>query len=329
MYRSLTGSPHARSRSYQPDWAVRRPLQVPVLARPGGGAADLARSASLLAQTSRRTHHAADAVHDGVQRAGGRDPGVFLPQRAGRGVPRVGEGRLAGLLEGLVQPLERGLGQEDLAAHLQDLGHVVSGKAGGYRRDRLDVERHVLTGPPVPPGGRPGQPAPLVHQVDGQPVDLQLAQVRPGPAELGRPVCPGAELLGGEHVIQAEQPLQVLHRIEQRRERAADLLRRRVRRAQLGELFLDLVECAYVAVVLGVGDRRRVQHVVAVLRLRQLLAQLGVPPPAISRTPGSTLRSTTTPSPPSSPAGCLPPPGTTAAPPVPARVTPRPARRRA
>src|SRR5208283_3132129 len=34
---------------------------------------------------------AADAVHDGVQGAGRGDPGVLLPQRPGRGVPRVGE----------------------------------------------------------------------------------------------------------------------------------------------------------------------------------------------------------------------------------------------
>ena len=173
--------------------------------------------------------------------------GSFCRSEPAAALRGLAKRRLAGLLEGLVQPLERGLGQEDLAAHLQDLGHVVSGKAGGHRRDRLDVERHVLTGPPVPPGRRPSEPPPLVHQVDGQPVDLQLTQVRPGPAELGRPVGPGAELLGGEHVVQAEQPLQVLHRIEQRRDRAADLLRRRVRRAQLGELFLDLVERAYVA----------------------------------------------------------------------------------
>jgi hypothetical protein len=53
---------------------------------------------------------------------------------------------------------------------------------------------------------------------------------------------------------------------------AADLLRRRVRRAQLGEFFLDLGERADVPVVLGVRNRWRVQHVVAVLRLGQLLA---------------------------------------------------------
>ena len=46
----------------------------------------------------------------------------------------------------------------------------------------------------------------------------------------------------GEHVVQAEQPLQVGHRREQRRDHAADPLRRRVGRAQLGELLLDLVQ---------------------------------------------------------------------------------------
>ena len=165
---------------------------------------------------SARAHNPADAVHDRAKRARRGDPRILLPQRARGGVARVGEGGLARLLQRLVQPLERRLGQEHLTAHLEQLGHVVPGQAVRDRLDRLHVQRDVLAGPPVTPGGGAGEAAALVDEVDREPVDLQLAQVGPGPAELRGPVRPGRELLGGEDVVQAEQSLQVGHGREQR-----------------------------------------------------------------------------------------------------------------
>ena len=187
-YRSLTGSPHAAQPLVPAGLRVRRPFEVPLLARPGRRPDDRRRR-------RRDAHHAADAVHDRAERTGRGDPRILLPQRARGGVARVGEGGLARLLQRLVQPLERRLGQEHLAAHLEHLGHVVPGEPVRDRLDRLDVQRDVLAGPPVAPGGGAGQAAALVDQVDREPVDLQLAQVGPGPAELGGPVRPGGELL--------------------------------------------------------------------------------------------------------------------------------------
>ena len=65
----------------------------------------------------------ADAVADHAEGAGGGDLGVLLPQRAGRGVARVGELLLAGLDQRLVEPLEGLDREEHLAAHLDQLRH--------------------------------------------------------------------------------------------------------------------------------------------------------------------------------------------------------------
>jgi hypothetical protein len=124
-----------------------------------------------------------------------------------------------------------------------------AGEPGRDGGDRPDVRRDVLAGPPVAPGRRLDQCAVPVDQVDRQPVDLQLAQVRPGAAEPGDPVRPAAEVLVGEHVVQAEQPLQVLDRGEQRRDRPVYGLGRRVRRAQLGVLLLKCAQLAHLGVV--------------------------------------------------------------------------------
>ena len=56
------------------------------------------------------------------------------------------------------------------------------------------------------------------------------------------------------------------------RDRAADLLRRRVRRPQLRELLLELLQPAQPLVVVGVGQGRVVEHEVAPARVLDLLA---------------------------------------------------------
>ena len=302
---------------------IRRPFEVPLVARPGGRPDDRAVGVG-------GAHHPADAVHDRAERAGGGDPRVLLPQGARGGVAGIGEGGLARLLQRLVQPVERLGRQEDLAAHLEQLGYVVPDQPVGDRLDRLHVQRDVLAGPPVTAGGGADEPAALVHQVDREPVDLELTQVGPGPAELGGPVGPGGELLGREHVVQAEQPLQVLDGGELGRDRPADVLGGRVGGAQLRELVLDRVELPQPGVVLDVGDRRGVEHVVPVLRVKQRLAQLGVPPPGLSQLHLSShpaIAPSVTSAPPSARAGSARPRGTSAARRAPGPATRPPARR--
>ncbi len=253
-YRSLTGRPQCRSRWYQPDCVC------------GGSSSPSTR---------------ADAVHDHVERPRRRDPRVLLPQRPGRGVARVGERRLARLGQPHVQFLERRQRQEHLAAHLEHVRPPGAGQPARHRGDGLDVRRHVLAGYAVAPGRGPIETALAVHERDRQPVDLELAQVRAAAAEPLGPGHPCIEVLGREHVVEAQQPLQVLDRREVRREPPADPLARRVRRPQLGDLLLDALQLAHHRVVVDVGDQRRVEHVVAVLVLEQLGGQLRMPLPGI------------------------------------------------
>ena len=214
---------------------------------------------------------------DHGQRTGGGDPRVLLPQGAGGGVARVGEHRLAGVGHRLVEPLEGLDREEHLAAHLDPCRDRVVLGAGQPVRDVVDrahVGGDVLAGPAVAAGRGPDQAAVLVEQVDRQPVDLELAEHR-GVLDpvAGQPGPPGRQLLVGERVVQAHHRLEVVHRGELGGDGSADLLGRRVGRAQLGELLLELLEAAHPLVEVGVVQRRVVEHVVAPAGVLDLLGQ--------------------------------------------------------
>ncbi len=224
-----------------------------------------------------------ESMHDHGQWAAGGDPRVLLPQGAGGGVARVGERFVA---SGDQRGVEFGEGrrrEEDLAADLQQLGHAPTAQPARHRREGPDVRGDVLSRPPVAAGGRARQVAVLVDQVDRETIDLQLAQ--PG-VHLGLPGDAGGprlELHLREDVVQREQPLQVLHRGEQRRDGAGDLLGRRVRRAQTRIAGLELRQLGHELVVLGVGDGRGIQDVVAEGVFAQLPGQLRRPRPRLCR----------------------------------------------
>ena len=141
--------------------------------------------------------------------------------------------------------------------------------------DRADVGGDVLAGAAVAAGGGPDQPAVLVEQVDREPVDLELAEHRRRPSTPSRAsrALPARELLVGEGVVEAHHRLEVVHGGELGGDRAADLLRRRVGGAQLGELLLELLQPAHPVVEVGVGQRRVVEHVVAPAGVLDLLGQ--------------------------------------------------------
>ncbi len=277
---------------------LRQRADHPVV--PGGGQAPAAQQVvGVRLVVDVEADPGADAVHHHPQRAGGGDQRVLLAQRAGRGVPRVHEqpdhcpgplallgallvlqpAALVLLREGGVERLE-GLGREvDLAADLDQLGHVLAGEPVRDLLDGADVGGDVLADPAVAPGRRLRQPAVLVGEVDGQAVHLQLAQVVVlDPGQLaGDPLGPGGELLVVHRVVQAEQPLPVLDRGEQQGRRAADPLRGRLRGDQGGVLRLQPLQLAHQRVELGVADDRRVLLVVAGPVVRDLGGQLGVP----------------------------------------------------
>jgi hypothetical protein len=176
-----------------------------------------------------------------------------------RGTPRVHVQRLARLGLPLVQLVELAHRHEHLAAHLDGLRPASPGEPRRRSRYRADVRRDVLSGRAVAPGRCAHQDAAAVDQRDRQAVDLQLAQVRAGPEVRCQPLGPrrpGVKFLGRERVVQAEQPLQVLDRSEVGGDQVADLLRRRVRRAQLRVTVLQAAQLPHERVVVGVGDQR-------------------------------------------------------------------------
>ena len=82
------------------------------------------------------------------------------------------------------------------------------------------------------------------------------------------------QFLGGEDVVQAQHPLEMVGGGEVGREAGtADQLRRRIGRPQLGVVVLERLQFTQQLVELGVGDDRRVPDVVAELVLTHLVGQ--------------------------------------------------------
>ncbi len=118
----------------------------------------------------------------------------------------------------------------------------------------------------------------LVGQVDGEAVDLQLAQEVvvllaqfPGDA-----LRPGGHLLVVERVVEGEHALAVLDRRELRRVRPGHLLGRRVRGAQLRMVLLQRLQGTQQLVELRVADDGSVLHVVPEAVLLDLLSEARV-----------------------------------------------------
>ena len=229
------------------------------------------------------SHHA-EGVGPEVQRPLGRDGRVLLAQRAGGGVARIDEEPLAQLGLALVHGLELLDGHVDLAADLEHVG-IGAARLGQLLRhvgDGADVRRHVLAGDAVAAGGRLHERAPLVGQRHGHAVDLGLA--REGErleVEVGRlaaqPLAPGPQLVLAERVVEAHHRDAVAHLLEQARRRRAHGVRRRVGCRQRGIVRLELPQLDHEEVVFGVGDLGRIEHVVQLVVVDDLLPELGGP----------------------------------------------------
>ena len=159
--------------------------------------------------------HGPQAVHDHRQRPGCGDRGILLTQRPGSSIAWVGE-RVAPLLhQGGVETLEVGHGKEHLAAHLEQIGHIHTAKSRGDGLDGSYIGGDVLPDPAVATSGTAHQTSSSVHQIDGEPIDLEFAEKSHRcVGSFGGARQPGRHLVAIEDVVQTEQPLQVLHRGE-------------------------------------------------------------------------------------------------------------------
>src|SRR5690606_419133 len=106
------------------------------------------------------------------------DRRILLPQRTGRGVPRIRVRRFALRHDRGIERFEILEPEVHLTAHFQQFGYGNlrgGGQLPGYGLDGARVERDILTGAPVPASGAAYQLAVAIHQVQRHPVDLDLA----------------------------------------------------------------------------------------------------------------------------------------------------------
>ncbi len=225
-----------------------------------------------------------EIVEEDAQAARGHDLGVEKPDGAGRGVARVGEEGLAGLLALPVDLAERREGEVDLAADL-DLAPGLDDERQGA--DGLDVAAHVVPPDAVAAGDRPGELAVPVDDGDAEAVDLELGRVGDGLAgeELADAVVELADLVVIESVIDAHHRGPVGDAGEALGGLLADPLCRGLRRHQSGEAGFEVAELADKAVELRIGDLGIVVDVIFPLVEEDLPAQ-GLGPGAVLRSGG-------------------------------------------
>ena len=236
-----------------------------------------------------RPHDLAELVAPERQPPGRRDRRVLLAQRSRSGVAGVHGHRTALAPRGLgrlvlrdrlrLQPVERRDGQVHLATGFEHLRRAI-GQPVGDVGDGGHVGRDVLAGAAVAAGGGLHEPAVLVAQGHGQAVDLELAHVahravEPQRCQLARrAVAPASQLVEVHRVVERHHPHRVGDRRELGRRGTAHLLGGAVGGDQVGVERLELLQLPDEQVVVGVGDRRRVELVVAAVVRTDLLTEL-------------------------------------------------------
>ena len=218
----------------------------------------------------------AQAIGEEAQRPLGGQRGIELAQAAGCGIAGIHEGLVATGPLRVVHPLEVAPEHEHLAAHLQ----ATRRRAIEPQRDRADgaqVGRHILADGAVATRGPLHEAPVLVAQADRQAVELQLRAVAQrrgietsGGGGLAHAPVEAADIVVGECVLQRQHRQRVPHLAEAGRERAADAPGRRLGRGEFGMGRLELLQLAEQAVVLRIGHRRRIEHVVRVIVVLEL-----------------------------------------------------------
>ena len=174
-----------------------------------------------------------------AQATGGGDARVFLTQRAGGGVARVGKGRSSGVLLLVVQGVEVIPAHEHFASDFHEVRNVFLGAAevGGNGADGSHIQGDVFAGNAVAARQALFKHAVAIDEVQGEAVDFDLAAhgqgLGFGPIKVANHrIVPILELFDGEDVIKAHHAAGVAHGGEVVGEGAADAMGGRLRIVQ-------------------------------------------------------------------------------------------------
>ena len=225
-----------------------------------------------------------NGIDKGGQVATRRDLGVFLAQGSCSGVARVGEG-VAALGIGLfIQTHKAAFGHIDLAAYLNGalavdahVGERRLGQVHGHILDGTDVERYVLARGAIATCGRAHKGAVLIGKRHAQTVDLKLAGIgdAAGTERILGALEPCVELVQIHGIVHGIHARHVRYRRKLLAHVAAHALGIAVGRHQVRIGRLDLLQLNEHFVKGGVRDLGRIEHVVAIGMVVELVAQLG------------------------------------------------------
>ena len=206
-----------------------------------------------------------DVKYQNIQLPLGGDLGVFLPQRAGGGVPGVGKGLLPVFLQCFIQCMEGFLGHEYLAPDDEPGGSPFQRHGNGA--DGAQILRHILAHIAVAPGGTPDELAVHVFQGHRQAVDLRLHGELSSRNGLFGPHQKVIQLFQTEHILQAHQRHRMGHLAEGVHSLTAHPLGGRIRQGQLRVCLLQVLQLPQKTVIFKVRHGRVIQHVVPVARI--------------------------------------------------------------
>ena len=201
------------------------------------------------------------------------DLGVKLTHRAGGGVARIRQRRLAVYLALLIKLGKHGFGHIYLAADDEPLRRALY--AQRERAHRAEVFRHVFSGYAVAARRAAHENAVFVLQRHRKPIDLRLnGVVMRARNKSIHPLAEGEKLIIRKNVRQALQRHLVRDRLKLAQHRAADALRRGVGGDKLRMGFLQRLEALHEQVILVVGYCGIIVHVVKPSVLFYLAAEL-------------------------------------------------------
>ena len=227
----------------------------------------------------------ADAITAEFQRTVGGDLRIQLAQAASGGIARVGEGFAADFQLSGVEPLEAGFGHEHFATDFQGRRPAAALQLERDVAHGAHVDADVFTGRTVATRRAAHQYAILIQQADRQTIELGLTAIfnRRTAAQqvtdrqiqtFGDPTIKLTHVGFFKGVTEAEHRHFMTHLGERRQCRAANALGGRVAGDQFrmrGFKGLELVE---QAIVLRVRNARLIHHVIAIVVLIELGAQL-------------------------------------------------------